>query len=60
MRQNPLCAECMRRGQVARAVDVDHIDGFDGVEDPKRLDRARLQSLCRACHNEKTGKQRNR
>jgi 5-methylcytosine-specific restriction endonuclease McrA len=42
----------------AVAVDVDHIVPFDGVDDPKRTDWMNLMSICRACHNMKTRRQR--
>ena len=50
----PLCEECKRNGIVTAAEHVDHIEPFDGVADPRRLDPMNLQSLCRVCHSRKT------
>lgn len=47
---NPVCEMCHN----AVSVDVDHIQPFDGVNDPNRTDWQNLQALCRACHNGKT------
>lgn len=46
--ENPLCAECARRGVVTPATDVHHVVARRlGGED--ELDN--LQSLCHACHS---------
>jgi len=50
----PVCQVC----HDAVAVDVDHIEPFDGVDDPKRTDWRNLMSVCRLCHRAKTGRQR--
>jgi len=50
----PLCARCLARGLVVPMREVDHIVPFVGLEDPRRLDPENLQSLCGACHREKT------
>lgn len=55
---SPLCVMCKARGWAVRAKDVDHIIPFEGRTDPLRLDPDNLQSLCRACHNAKTGRER--
>ena len=47
---HPVCEIC----NDAVAVDVDHIKPFKGIGDPLRTDVINLQSVCRACHNEKT------
>lgn len=49
--QEPLCRECMKRGVVAAANEVDHIiakrrGGLDVAEN--------LQPLCKSCHSRKT------
>lgn len=52
LHQDPLCAECLRRGKTASANEVDHIVPLrSGGE---RLDMANLQSLCKSCHSRKT------
>jgi len=47
---NPVCEVCHN----ATADDVDHIVPFNSVNDPKRTEWKNLQSICRACHNQKT------
>jgi len=34
--------------------DVDHKIPFRSLDDPRRLDSDNLQSLCAACHKQKT------
>ncbi|WP_367278260.1 HNH endonuclease [uncultured Alsobacter sp.] len=53
LRENPLCAECLRcnRDQVADVVD--HIQPVRDFPD-KRLLKSNLQALCVACHAGKT------
>ena len=50
-RDKYLCQECLRNGLVRKATDVDHIR-------PKKLggvdELNNLQSLCKACHIDKT------
>ena len=50
----PVCEMC----NDAMAVDVDHIEPFNGRNDPLRTDWQNLQAVCRACHRAKTGRQR--
>jgi len=52
--EEPVCQIC---GD-APSTEVDHIEPFDGVDDPLRLDRENLQAVCSACHNKKTRGQR--
>ena len=53
--RQPLCVECQRNGLTTWATTVDHIT-------PHRGDRAlffdthNLQSLCKRCHDRKTGR----
>jgi 5-methylcytosine-specific restriction protein A len=53
--EHPLCAECMKRGEVKAATDVDHVV-------PHRGDAVRFwmqgnwQSLCGTCHKKKTAR----
>lgn len=60
IQENPYCAECDRQGLVRLASEVDHIEPFTSVDDPKRLDRDNLQSLCHRCHIIKTIRDRKR
>ena len=53
----PLCKHCQEKGRIKAAQDVDHIDPFDGPDDPRKYDWTNLQSLCRSCHNKKTAGQ---
>lgn len=53
---HPLCEHCKRVGETTAAKEVDHIIEFEGLDDPRRLDRDNLQSLCRRCHAKKTAK----
>jgi len=55
---DPLCEVCMAMGYTEPAQDVDHIQPFDGKHDPKRLEWANLQSICRECHARKTAGER--
>ncbi len=48
--QCPVCEVC----HDAAADDVDHIQPFNGINDPLRLMWSNLQSICRKCHNQKT------
>lgn len=51
---SPLCELCLSEGKTTLAQMVDHIvEVKDGGE---RFDIDNLQSLCSACHNEKTAK----
>ena len=50
-RDNGICQECMRRGRVKAASEVDHIKRIaDGGGD----DDDNLQALCHDCHADKT------
>ena len=53
----PLCRSCAAEGRVTPATDVDHIEPFAGVQDPRRLDVANLRPLCRPCHMARTARQ---
>ena len=54
LKRNPLCAECMRRGEIKPATVVDHVVPHRG---DKRLfwDENNWQPLCKGCHDKKTG-----
>lgn len=52
--QQPLCEDCLRQGRHTPARVVDHIVPINKGGDS--LDIANLQSLCDACHNRKSAK----
>lgn len=55
LKHHPLCAECERHGETTAATVVDHIIPHRG--DRKLFwDRNNWQSLCKACHDKKTGR----
>lgn len=49
---NPLCRICLERDELVPAQQVDHVVPI--AQGGKRLAWDNLQSLCRACHGEKT------
>ena len=51
LKRNPLCEKCFADDKITPAVIVDQDGGG-------RLDGENLQSLCRACHNKKTARER--
>ena len=53
-RDNYLCVICKSKDRLTEATDVDHIKAkaFGGADD-----ESNLQSLCSACHKEKTAKE---
>ena len=53
---HPLCAECQRSGRYTKAEVVDHIVPHRG-DRTLFWDPSNLQSLCKKCHDEKTGKE---
>lgn len=55
LQQHPLCVLCQEEGKVVPATVVDHIIPHRG---DKRLfwDQTNWQSLCKNCHDKKTGK----
>lgn len=56
LRENPLCAECARRGETTLAAVVDHVRPHRG--DPELFwDRANWQPLCKSCHDRKTARE---
>lgn len=52
---NPLCVACEREGATVEAKVVDHIVPHRG-DDELFQDRTNWQSLCKACHDRKTGR----
>ena len=54
LRLNPLCIKCLERGTLEPATVVDHIVPHRG--DPLLFwDEKNWQSLCKDCHDHKTG-----
>ena len=54
LRENPLCAQCRKRGKLVPATVVDHIIPHRG--DRKLFwDKNNWQPLCKSCHDRKTG-----
>lgn len=51
LRYNPLCVDCKAIGRVTAGQEVDHIVPLfkGGADDPSNY-----QTLCKACHDEKT------
>ena len=59
LRENPLCAECMRNGRYVQATVVDHVIPHRG--DQKLFwDKSNWQALCKPCHDKKTGNEDSR
>nr|DAO74578.1 MAG TPA: HNH endonuclease [Caudoviricetes sp.] len=58
LEQQPLCEECLKHGRHTPAQIVDHIVPIN--EGGASLDLVNLQSLCHACHNRKSGRERHR
>ncbi|MGX7950473.1 HNH endonuclease [Oleidesulfovibrio alaskensis] len=55
LRNNPLCADCLKEGKAVAATVVDHITPHKG---DKALfwDRNNWQPLCKRCHDLKTAR----
>lgn len=53
LQAEPLCRHCGERGRVTPAQEVDHIVP---LKDGGTNDRANLQPLCAACHDDKTAR----
>ena len=53
---HPLCSECERHGETVQGVIVDHIIELKDGGEP--FDEGNAQTLCAACHNRKTAKER--
>ena len=56
LRKQPLCEECLKRGEYVKATDVDHIEPHKGNYEVF-IDPDNLQSLCHECHSRKTAKE---
>ena len=55
--QKPLCASCLLEGKVVQATVVDHI--FPHRQDENKFKLNHFQSLCIACHTNKTIEENN-
>lgn len=55
LRNNPLCAECLRQGRITPATVVDHIIPHRGDVN-LFWNEQNWQSLCKCCHDQKTAK----
>lgn len=53
----PLCRFCFEVGRITAATDVDHIEPFTGLHDPRRLDPANCRPLCKKHHMQRTARQ---
>lgn len=54
LKQSPMCEQCERNGRITPAQMVDHIVPIN--KGGASLDIENLQSLCNACHNRKSAK----
>ena len=57
----PLCEECEKNGEITQANVVDHMKDFllgKDIQEQWKLftDHCNHRSLCRSCHNRKTGR----
>ncbi len=50
---NPLCVECLKKGIITQATDVDHIIPHKG-DRSLFWDQSNWQALCHSCHSRKT------
>jgi 5-methylcytosine-specific restriction protein A len=55
LQKNPLCHKCKQDGKYVEATVVDHIEPHRG-DDKLMWDENNWQSLCKPCHDSKTGK----
>jgi len=53
LKENPLCAECLKENRITAAEVVDHIKPHKG-DQGLFWDESNWQSLCRPCHDKKT------
>lgn len=53
LKEHPLCEECLKRGLLVKATDVDHIIPHRGNQ-KLMWDQNNWQALCHACHSRKT------
>jgi 5-methylcytosine-specific restriction protein A len=55
IKTNPLCEECKRNNRIMAGYCVDHITPIS--KGGHRTDLSNLQTLCRSCHESKSGKE---
>ena len=55
LREHPLCEICKRNGKYVQATVVDHIKPHRG-DNKLFWDKSNWQSLCKSCHDKKTGR----
>jgi 5-methylcytosine-specific restriction protein A len=55
LQKYPLCNKCKQNGKYVEATVVDHIEPHRGDE-KLMWDESNWQSLCKPCHDKKTGK----
>ncbi len=55
LNKHPLCVECKRKGKLTPATVVDHIIPHRGNEE-LMWSESNWQSLCKKCHDRKTGR----
>ena len=53
LRAEPTC----RLFRAAPATEVDHIERFHGLSDPRRLARTNVRPVCAPCHRARTARQ---
>lgn len=53
----PLCRNCAEAGRVTAATEVHHLERFNGLHDPKRLDPRNCAPICRPCHARESQRQ---
>lgn len=56
LREHPLCVECLKQDRYIQATVVDHIVPHRGNMN-LFWDRSNWQSLCKSCHDKKTGRE---
>lgn len=56
LRENPLCALCLKSGRIRTSEATDHIVPHKG-DMAAFWDRTNWQALCKSCHDRKTAKE---
>lgn len=56
LKENPLCAECLKKGKTEEATEFDHIQPINQGGDAWDIDNK--QGLCKSCHARKSAKER--
>jgi 5-methylcytosine-specific restriction protein A len=50
IQEHPICERCEAKGHITEAKEVHHIEPFQGIDDPLRMDPNNLFSVCPSCH----------